>query len=78
MPRYFFDVYNDDVTLDDEGLELLDDKAAMARAVKETRALAAETVTHGHFTRHHRLDVLDEQRNAVGSVRFEEAVEIRP
>ena len=78
MPRFFYDIYNDDVTLDDEGTELLDNEAAMARAIKEARTLAAETVRNGHFTRHHRLEVRDEHRNMIGSVRFEDAVQIRP
>jgi hypothetical protein len=77
VPLFFFDVYNDDVTLDDEGVELLDGEAAMARAIKETRILAAETVRQGHLTCHHRLEVRDEQRRNIGSVRFDEAVEIR-
>jgi hypothetical protein len=78
MPRYYFNVYNDDVTLDDEGAELADDHAARARAVKEARALAADTVFHGHLTRHHRIDIVDENQNPVGTVHFDEAVTIRP
>jgi hypothetical protein len=77
MPRYFFNVYNDDITLDDEGAELLDDHAALARAVKEARVLAADTVLHGHLTSHHRIEVVDRDQNLVGTVRFDEAVELR-
>ena len=78
MPLYFFHVYNDDVTLDDEGLELLDGEAAKAHAIKEARVLAAETVGKGHFVGHHRIEVLDENRENVACVRFDEAVEVRP
>tara|TARA_R110002072_G_scaffold162846_3_gene315118 strand:- start:2306 stop:2542 length:237 start_codon:yes stop_codon:yes gene_type:complete len=77
MPHYYFNVYNDDITMDDEGAELADLTAARARAVKEARALAADTVLRGHFVAHHRIDIVDEQRNPVGSVRFDEAVELR-
>jgi hypothetical protein len=77
MPLYYFDVYNDDVTLDDEGAELVDHEAAMARGVKEARMLAADTVSKGHLTRHHRIEVRNKQREGVGSIRFDEAVEIR-
>ena len=78
MPTYYFNVYNDDVTLDDEGSELADDHAARARAVKEARALAADTVRRGHFVGHHRIEVTDEHQNVIGTVRFDEAVHVSP
>ena len=70
-------MYNEDVTLDDEGAELADEHAARARAVKEARALAADTVQHGHLTKHDRIEVVDENRRPVVTVRFDEAVEVR-
>ena len=76
MPRYFFNVFNDDVTLDDEGAELADVQAAHAHAVKAARALAAETVGMGHLVGSHRVEIQDGDRAAVGSVRFDEAVAI--
>ena len=78
MPLYYFHIYNDDVTMDPEGAAFADDEAAMAHAVKEVRVLAAETVRHGHFFGHHRLEVVDADRNRVGEVRFDEAVSISP
>ena len=77
MPLYFFDVYNDDVTLDDEGAELVDAQAARARAIKEARVLAAETVSRGHFTGRHRIEIRDAGHNCIGSVSFAEAVDVR-
>lgn len=76
MALYYFHIYNDDVTLDPEGTELADDEAAMARAVIEVRILAAETVRHGHFVGHHYIEVTDADRNPIGKVRFDEAVEV--
>lgn len=78
MPRYYFNIYNDDITMDPEGAELADEHAAYAYAVKEVRVLAAETVRHGHLTGHHRIDIVDERQHPIGSVRFDEAVELRP
>ena len=78
MPRFYFDIYNDDVTQDPEGTELRDDTAALAFAVKQIRSLAADTVLHGHFTASHRLEILDVERNQVASMRFDEAVDVRP
>ena len=78
MPLYYFDVYNDAVTLDDEGYELRDVTAARAHAIKSARSLISENVSHGHLTRHHRIEILDADRQVVGNVTFEEAVDIRP
>ncbi len=77
-PHYYFNVYNDDVTLDPEGCELADLEAAWAKAVIEVRALAAETVRHGHFFGHHRIEITDADRAPLASVRFDEAVVIKP
>jgi hypothetical protein len=78
MPLYYFNVYNDDTTIDDEGVELADAHAARAYAVKATRALAAETVLHGHLAGHHRVEYVDANQNPIGEVRFDDAVDIRP
>jgi len=78
VPRYFFNLFNDAVALDDEGVELADNDAARAHALKEARTMAAYSVSMGHLTASHRIDFVDEKRNHVGTVRFDEAVEIRP
>lgn len=76
MPLYYFNVYNDDVTFDDEGYELADDQSAKARCIKEVRALAADTVSRGHFVRSHRVEITNADHAVIGTVRFDEAVEI--
>ena len=76
MPLYYFNIYNDDVTLDEEGAELADEHAARAYAVKAVRELAAETVLHGHLIGHHRVEYVDAGQKPLGKVRFDEAVEI--
>jgi len=78
VPHYYFNIYNDDVTMDPEGADLADDHAARAYAVKEVRALAADTVLHGHLTAHHRIEVVDENQKLIDTVRFDEGVELRP
>ena len=77
MPLYYFNVYNDDTTLDYEGAELADDQAAEAYAITAARSLAAETVLRGHLTPSHRVESVDSEHKPVGVVRFDEAVEIR-
>jgi hypothetical protein len=78
MTLYYFNVYNDDVTIDDQGAELADEHAARAYAVKAVRSLASETVRHGHLVGSHRVEIVDSKQNHVGEVRFDEAVDIKP
>lgn len=74
MQRYYFNIYNDDITLDDEGALLADDHAARAHAVKAVRGLASETVLLGHFVGCHRVEYVDAGQNVVGIVRFDDGV----
>ena len=76
MPLYYFNIYNDDTTLDEEGFVLADEHAARAFAVKEVRELASETARHGHLVGHHRIEYVDADQNVLGEVRFDEAVKI--
>lgn len=78
MARYFFNLFNDDVTMDEQGVILADDTAAHERAVKEARAMAAESVRLGHLTASHYIEYLDAARQRLGKVRFDEAIDIRP
>ncbi|WP_231462806.1 DUF6894 family protein [Sphingomonas sp. URHD0057] len=77
MPLYYFNLYNDAVTMDDEGVELADPEAARAHAIKEARHMAADSVLQGHFACSHRIEFVDGERAPVGAVRFDEAVEVR-
>lgn len=78
MPQYYFNIFNDVITMDPEGAELADDEAAHAHAVKQVRSLAADTVMHGHITASDWLEIVDEDRKPITCVRFDEAVEFRP
>jgi len=79
MSRYYFNVYNDEITLDEEGAELADTSAALRRAADGVRNFAAESVkAHGHLVLHHKIEVEDEGRNRVGVVYFRDVVAIEP
>jgi len=77
MPLYYFNLFNDEEAMDEEGVELPDAEAARAHALMEARHMAADTVLHGHFTASHRIEFVDAETKSVGSVRFDEAVEVR-
>jgi hypothetical protein len=78
VPLYFFNVFNDEVTLDPEGAELPDLEAARQYAVRAVRSLAADTVMQGHLTGHHHIEIVDESHNRLATVRFDEAIDIKP
>jgi hypothetical protein len=78
MPRYYFHVYNDEQTYDEEGMELLDTMAALTRARCEARILAAESIKEfGHLIMGHRIEVSDESGRKILTVRFSDVVDVQ-
>jgi hypothetical protein len=76
MPRYFFDLYNDMVALDEEGTVLPNTKAAQARGLSEAREMIRASVEdHKRIDLEHRIEVRDEGGEIVSAIRFEEAVQ---
>jgi hypothetical protein len=77
MARYFFHLFNDEITHDEEGIELADDEAARGYAAREARNQASVSVLqHGHLVLSHRIEVVDAAGRAVATVRFGDVVEI--
>lgn len=77
MPRYFFHLFNDETTYDEEGTDLPGDEAARAYAALEVRNQASVSVLqHGHLVLSHRIDVVDAAGGAVATVRFGDVVKI--
>lgn len=77
MPRFFFHLYNDLTTKDEEGLDCSDAGAALERAAFFARDMAAASVCEGRLTLSHRIDVADAAGDIVGSVHFSDAVDVR-
>lgn len=79
MPRYYFHVVDDFDITDDEGAELPDLPTARQRALGAARVLMCETIQEdGRITLHHRIDIEDAEHKVVGTVAFEDAIEILP
>ncbi|MET0179902.1 MAG: hypothetical protein ABW194_05395 [Novosphingobium sp.] len=78
MRLYFFNLYDEFETFDEEGVWLANAEEAIDRAFQEARALAAAAVLGGHLTCHHRIEIVDENRNVIDTVRFDDAVRISP
>jgi len=78
MGRYYFNLFNDHDTIDEEGAELSDDDAAYEFARMEARNQAAVSVReHGHLILSHRIVVLNSERADIATVTFGDAVEVR-
>ena len=76
MPRYFLHLYNDEECLDEHGVELADDSAAIDRARQEVRVMAAESVRmHGHLVKSHRIVVMNAS-DIVATVRFGDVIAV--
>ena len=73
MPRYFFHVFNDEITLDEEGTELDGLDAARAFAIANARSLACESIHNGHLNLDHRIEIADETDARRMTVTFREA-----
>lgn len=77
MPRFFFNVYDDVVAPDEEGLELPNLQAARLHALAGARDLIASQVKHGYMVRSHWIDVADELGEVILSVTFGDAVDVK-
>ena len=77
MPRYYFHLYNDLATTDEEGRELADLDAARRAAERAAREMATQSMQcHGHLNLANYVDVTDERGKSVARVRFGEAVAV--
>ena len=76
MPRFFFNIYDDTVTVDDHGVQLADAAAARAEALRAARDLICDQVRDGRLNLRHRIEIEDEDRRPVLTLPFRAAVEI--
>lgn len=77
MPRYFFNLYNDITAIDEDGVEFPNLEAAREHGLSETRNMVAESAKAGHIDLNHRIDIADESRAVVATIRFADAVAIK-
>jgi hypothetical protein len=77
MPRFYFNVYDDVVAADEEGVTLPNLDAARLQALAGARALMAEQVTHGYLVRSHWIDVVDEAGAIILHLPFGDAIDVK-
>ena len=77
MPRFYFHVFNDETSVDEEGRELPDLEAARAQAIADARSLMSDGLKLGRIVLSHHIAVQNEQGELVLNVTFGDAVEVR-
>lgn len=78
MPRYFFDLYDDLISLDSEGAELPDLGSAERHALVEARQIIGATAKDdGKIDLRHNIKVRDEAGAIVHTLEFEDAVSVQ-
>ncbi|TFI56497.1 hypothetical protein E2493_19920 [Sphingomonas parva] len=73
MARFYFHIFNDETTIDEEGQELPDLAAAREAAVEAARELVCESVKKGHLNLDHRIEITGEGNARLMTVTFREA-----
>ncbi|HEX8484472.1 DUF6894 family protein [Sphingomonas sp.] len=77
MARYFLNIYDDLIVLDEEGVELPNLEAARLQALHGARDLMVEQVRHGYIVLSHWIDVVDESGTVVLRLPFRDAIDIK-
>lgn len=78
MPLFYFNVYNDVTTIDEEGQELVKLDAARRVAVKSVREVICDGVREGHVTLSHRIEVENAARQILLTMTFGDVLKISP
>jgi hypothetical protein len=76
MPHFYFHLYNDEITLDDEGRDLPDVEAAREAAEEDARYMASESVRGGKLNLAHYVEVTGTDGQPPLRVAFGDVVEI--
>lgn len=76
MPRYHLNLYNDVVSIDDEGVELPDLEAARDAAIVNIRDVMKDELVTGHITLGHRVEIVNERGRILATVFFRDAVTV--
>ena len=76
MPRYFFNLYDDLVSIDQEGKDLPSPEAARAAAIRSAQEMACAEVVEGHLHLGHRIEVADDGGQVIDTIWFRDVVQV--
>jgi hypothetical protein len=76
MPWFYFNLFDDIASIDEEGRDLSSADEAHSEAVKSAREMACAEVDKGHLHLHHRIDVVDSTGELIERVWFRDVVRV--
>lgn len=76
MPIFFFHLFDDMVSMDEEGKDLPSLEAAHEVAVSNVRDMACAEVLKGSLHLDHRIDVTDRSGEVIDTVCFADVVQV--
>jgi hypothetical protein len=76
VPRFFFHLFDDMTSIDEEGKELPSFDHAHAEAVAQAREIACAEVTHGHLHLSHRIEIAEADGTVVDTVWFRDVIQV--
>lgn len=76
MPRYHLNLYNDVISLDEEGVVLPDLEAARDVAILSIRDVMKDELVRGHIMLGHRVEIVNERGRILATVFFRDAVTV--
>ena len=78
MARYHFNIRNGlGFTPDDEGMDMSSEQDARSHAIEGARSLMSAEILEGTLDLNGQIEVTEEERGPVMTVRFMEAVQVR-
>ena len=76
MPRFHLNLYNDVISLDEEGVDLPDLEAARDAAILNIRDIMKDDLARGHITLGHRVEIVSDRGRILATVFFRDAVTV--
>lgn len=76
MPRFYFHLYDDFVSIDEEGRDLPSRQAAHAEAVASAREMACAEVLEGQLQLDHRIEVAEATGNVIDTIWFRDVIQV--
>jgi hypothetical protein len=78
VTRFYLNVYNDSISLDDEGIERPSLAEATAEAIDGARGLEAESIVAGcPINPDHRVEITNENGDVLHTVRFGDMIDLK-
>lgn len=76
MPRFYFHLFDDLVSLDEEGKNLPSARAANAEGIRSARDMACAEVMTGRLNLAHRIEIADETGTVLNTIWFRDVLKV--